>query len=100
MVEAAAAPADFRKKIRKSHYRQRYLWGIFLAAVMVLLSVFSAGFFLYSALVVTGLLLLSAGMASTSLLGINVFRRLSATEISLGEAIDAWLTNLQPLNVE
>ena len=83
---------DFRKEIRKTHYRQRYLWASFLVVVMALLSVFSAGFFLYSAVVVIAVLLLSLGMASTSLLGIDVFRSLSRTEISLGEAADAWLT--------
>lgn len=83
---------DFRKKIRKSHHRQKYLWGLFLAVAAMLLSVFSAGFFLYSVLVVTGLLLLSLGIASTGLLGIEILRSLSGTEISLGQAVDAWLT--------
>ncbi len=92
MAEAAAAPVDFQKDIRESRHRQRYRWGIFLAAVMVLLSVFSGGFFLYSALVVTGLLLLSLGMASISLVGINIRRSLSSMEIPLGESIEARLT--------
>jgi uncharacterized protein (DUF58 family) len=91
-VQAAASSGeDFRKKIHKSHRMQKYGWGIFLAAVMVLLSVFSAGFFLYSAVVVTILLLLSMAMASTSLLSIDILRSLPDREITLGEAIDAWL---------
>ncbi|UCH92807.1 MAG: DUF58 domain-containing protein, partial [Candidatus Aminicenantes bacterium] len=80
------------KSIRRSHYHQRYLWLVFLAVVMLLLSVFHAGFFLYSALVVIALLLLSMGMASVSMLGINIRRSLSNTEIALGQAVDAWLT--------
>lgn len=83
---------DFRKSIRRSHHRQRYLWLSFLAAVVLLLSVFHAGFFLYSALVVTGILLAAMGMASASLLGIKIRRSLANTEINLGEAVDAWLT--------
>ena len=88
---AAGSGEDFRKKIHKSHRWQKYGWGIFLAAVMVLLLVFSAGFFLYSAVVVTILLLLSMAMASTSLLSIDIHRSLPGREITLGEAIDAWL---------
>ena len=87
-----AKTTDFKKSIRRSHHRQRYLWLGFLAVVILLLSVFHAGFFLYSALVVTGLLLAAMGMASTSLLGIKVRRSLANTEINLGEATDAWLT--------
>jgi uncharacterized protein (DUF58 family) len=88
---AAGSGEDFRKKIRKSHRVQKYGWGIFLAAVMVLLSIFSAGFFLYSAVVVTILLLLSMAMASTGLLSIDIHRSLPHREITLGEAIDTWL---------
>ncbi|MGD2084682.1 MAG: DUF58 domain-containing protein [Candidatus Aminicenantes bacterium] len=83
---------DFRRSIRRSHHRQRYLWLSFLAVVILLLSVFHAGFFLYSALVVTGLLLAAMGMAATSLLGLKIRRSLANREIHLGEAVDAWLT--------
>ncbi|MCP4220715.1 MAG: DUF58 domain-containing protein [bacterium] len=65
---------------------------IFLAALLVLLSLFSAGFFLYSAMVVIVLLLLSAGLASSGLLGLHVQRTLSAVEIALGDHVDAFLT--------
>lgn len=88
---AAGSNEDFRKKIHKSHRWQKYGWGIFVAAVMALLSIFSAGFFLYSAVVVTILLLLSMAMASISLLSIDIHRSLPDREITLGEAIDAWL---------
>lgn len=83
---------DFRTQIRRSHYRRIYLWGIFILTVLLLLSVASAGFFLYSALVVMGLLVLSSALASTSLIGMHITRRLSYTEIRLGEAVDARLT--------
>jgi uncharacterized protein (DUF58 family) len=97
MTRSQAAAADsgsaeaFRKKIHKSHRFHTYGWGIFLVAVMALLSVYSGGFFLYSALVVTVLLLLAAAVASASLLGIDIHRSLSNGEITLGEAVDTWL---------
>jgi uncharacterized protein (DUF58 family) len=83
---------DFRKSIRRTHHHQRNLWLAFLTFVILLLSVFHAGFFLYSALVVAGLLLMAMGMASVSLLGIKIHRSLANTEINLGEAVDAWLS--------
>jgi uncharacterized protein (DUF58 family) len=92
MVEAAAAPADFRKDIRGIRRRQVFRWGFFLVAVLALLSVFSGGFFLYSALVAAGLLLLSILIASFSLVGIDIQRTLSSEEIPLGQSIEVRLT--------
>lgn len=92
MAETAAPAADFRKDIRETRRRQAFRWGIFLAAVLALLSVFSGGFFLYSAVVTAGLLLLSVVIASFSLVGIEIQRILSLEEIPLGESIEARLT--------
>ncbi len=91
MSTTTAAP-DFRNEIKRSGHRQWYIWGGFLALVVGLLSLFSAGFFVYTALVVIGLLILSISLARVSLAGINIRRNVSATEISLGESIDTWLT--------
>ncbi len=90
MAIAAAQTSDFRKEIKKSHHRQEYLWAVFLVIVLALLSVFSAGFFLYTAVVVTGLLLLAMAMASVSLVGITLRRGISTNEIPLGGTTDAW----------
>jgi uncharacterized protein (DUF58 family) len=92
MATAAARGADFRKEIKRSHHRQGYMWLFFLAAVMAMLSIFSAGFFLYTALVVSGLLVVSLALASVSLVGITIRRNISGTEIHLGEAVDGWLS--------
>ncbi|MCP5047128.1 MAG: DUF58 domain-containing protein [bacterium] len=84
--------ADFRKEIKRSSLKQWYMWAFFLAVVMALLSVFSAGFFVYSALVVIALLMLSMALASLSLVGINIHRNISNNEIALGETTEAWLS--------
>jgi uncharacterized protein (DUF58 family) len=92
MANSAAQSADFRKQIKRTHIRQGYLWVIFLALVIALLSIFSAGFFLYTAVVVTSLLILSMAIASVSIVAIQIGRNVSSGEIQLGEAIDTFLT--------
>lgn len=88
----AASAGDFRKSIDKSHRMQKYGWFAVLAAVLGLLAVFSAGFFLYTAIVVSILLLVALGIASANLLAMDIHRRLSQNEITLGETVDAWLS--------
>lgn len=88
----AETRSDFRKEIRQTRHRYWYHLGIFLIVLLFLLSIYSAGFFLYSAVVVALLLLLSIGIASANLVGIEMFRTLSASEIRLGEAVEARLT--------
>jgi len=98
MYDAATASsshppnADFRKNIRKSHRLQKYGWIVFLVIVMGLLSIYSGGFFLYSALAVSFLFIVSVGVAAVNLLGVDVHRSLSIAEISLGQALDAWIS--------
>ncbi len=92
MSAKKATSTDFRKSIRQSHHRQRYRWALFLAVILALLSIFSAGFFLYSAVIVTGLLILSTAVASSSLVGLQIMRTVSSREIRLGESTEAWLT--------
>ena len=83
---------DPRREARRSGLRQHVLWALVLGALLLLLSFFSAGFFLYSALVVASLFGLTTAMALVSLLGLEVRRRLSASEIELGQAVDVRLT--------
>lgn len=71
---------------------QKYGWLVFLAAVLGLLAVFSAGFFLYTAIVVSVLLLAALGVASANLLAMDIRRKLSQNQITLGETVDAWLS--------
>lgn len=90
---ATATPpkADFRKELKQAQYKQASLWIAFLAVMMVLLSVFSAGFFMYTAIVMGGLLILSMAMAAVSIVGVEITRNVLKNEIQLGEAVKAWL---------
>lgn len=77
-----------------SDRRARLLWsrlaGV-VALVVLLLLLSSGGFFLYAAVVTLGLLLISTGVATASILGLELRRGLSATEVELGEAVDSQL---------
>lgn len=64
-------------------------WGAVVGLVLLLLVFASGGFFLYAAAVTLGLLLISTGVATVSVLGLDVRRGLSAVEVDLGEAVDA-----------
>jgi len=81
--------ADARQEIRAARRALVIRWGALAAGILLLLSLFSAGFFLYAALVVGGLLLAAVAVASASRAGIAVRRRLDRTEIEMGEAVDA-----------
>ncbi|MEA2603434.1 MAG: hypothetical protein QOF89_4426 [Acidobacteriota bacterium] len=80
---------DARDEVRTARRTERRLWAVALAGILLLLSLFSAGFFLYAALVVGGLLAAGLAVASASRAGLQVSRRIDRTEIELGEAVDA-----------
>jgi len=80
------------KDIRRLRRRQYTIWGIFFISLLVLLSVYTGGFFLYSAVAVAVLLLFSLAISSANLVGIKVQRDLSASEIKWGETVEAKLT--------
>ncbi|HEX3529463.1 MAG TPA: DUF58 domain-containing protein [Thermoanaerobaculia bacterium] len=82
-------PLDPRAEVRAARHALAIRWGALAAGILLLLSLFSAGFFLYAALVVGGLLLAAVAVASASRAGIAVRRRLDRTEIEMGEAVDA-----------
>ncbi len=80
---------DARHEVRAARRAQQLRWAAALAGILLLLSFFSAGFFLYAALVVGGLLAAGLAVASGSRAGLQVSRRFDRTEIELGEAVDA-----------
>ena len=92
MANSESRSENLGKDIRRLRRRQYFIWGIFFTSLLVLLSVYRAGFFLYSAVAVAVLLLFSLGISSANLVGIKVQRDLSATEIKWGEAVKAKLT--------
>jgi uncharacterized protein (DUF58 family) len=80
---------DARAEVRAARRALGLRWGIAAAAILFLLSLFSAGFFLYAALVVGGLLAAALAVASGARAGLTVGRRIDRTEIELGEVVDA-----------
>jgi uncharacterized protein (DUF58 family) len=84
---------------RTGNKKSKFLPVFFLAALLLLVSIFSAGFFLYSAAAVAILCLISVGMASASLLGIKIHRKVSAEKIDPGESATVILkvSNLKSL---
>jgi uncharacterized protein (DUF58 family) len=83
---------DVRHEVRAARRAEWILWSAALGGILLLLSFFSAGFFLYAALVVGGLLAAGLAVASASRAGLQVSRRIDRTEIELGEAVDASLS--------
>jgi uncharacterized protein (DUF58 family) len=106
---AADPPAgEVRREIRDLRRRQALHWGLTAAAIALLLSLFSAGFFLYAAVVSLAALGLAALLPAASLLGVEVRRSLGrdsaelsemAETLELGESIESRLVlrNLKPL---
>jgi len=82
---------DPKADVARSRRRLAWRWGVAAAALLALLSVFTGGLFLYAAAVVGGLLLLAVAVAGTSLLGVEVRRSLSATEVPVGGVVEVTL---------
>jgi uncharacterized protein (DUF58 family) len=82
---------DLRREAERAGRRQWLGFGLFAAALLLLLSSFSAGFFLYAALATGGLLALGTGFATWSRTGLEVRRHAACLEISQGEAVEVRL---------
>jgi uncharacterized protein (DUF58 family) len=80
---------DLRDEVRAARRALWVRWGVAAAGILFLLSLFSAGFFLYAALVVAGLLAAALAVASASRARLEVSRRLDSAEIELGESVEA-----------
>ncbi len=95
MTALARTAGEVRREIpaevRKLRRRQILLWTAVAGLIALLVSLFSAGFFLYAA-VVAGLVLgLAAILPAVSLMGLEVRRGIGAAEIELGEAVESRL---------
>jgi len=85
------AAGDLRGEIGGLRRRQILLGTLAAGLLALLVSLFSAGFFLYAA-VVTGVALgLAALLPAASLLGLEVRRSLASETIELGEAVESRL---------
>jgi uncharacterized protein (DUF58 family) len=85
------ARREARREVRDLRRRQGLAWVLAIAALALLLSLYSAGFFLYAAVVVAAVLGLAAVLPSASLAGLEVRRSLGAEEIELGEVVESRL---------
>lgn len=90
-MSAAGTAVPASVEVRSLRRRQALLW--FLAALFLalLVSLFSAGFFLYAAVVTAAVLGLGAFLPSASLLGLEVRRSLGAESIEIGETVESRL---------
>jgi len=89
MTREAADPGEARREVGRLRRRQGLAWALTIAGLAFLLSLFSAGFFLYAAAVTLTVLALAAVLPAASLAGVEVRRSLGASEIELGETIEA-----------
>lgn len=90
-MSAAGTAVPASVEVRSLRRRQALLW--FLAALFLalLVSLFSAGFFLYAAVVTAAVLGLGAFLPTASLLGLEVRRSLGAESIEIGETVESRL---------
>jgi uncharacterized protein (DUF58 family) len=90
MNASAVRPAgEVRGEVRNLRRRQGLVLALVLGLLALLLSVFSAGFFLYAAVVTAAVLGIAALLPAASLLGLEVRRSLAADSIELGERVES-----------
>ena len=82
---------DLRGEIGGLRRRQILLGALAAGLLALLVSLFSAGFFLYAAVVAAAVLGLAALLPAASLLGLEVKRSLASETIELGEAVESRL---------
>jgi uncharacterized protein (DUF58 family) len=81
-----AVPAVF--EVRSLRRRQALLW-VLASALLTLLALLSAGFFLYAAVVTAAVLGLGALLPAASLLGLEVRRSLAAESMEVGGTVES-----------
>ena len=88
---ARPAPREVSREVRNQRRRQALLWASGAGLLALLVSLFSAGFFLYAAVVTAAVLGLAALLPAASLAGLEVRRGLESAEIELGGAVESRL---------
>ncbi len=78
-------------EVRSLRRRQTIFWLVTLAVLALLLSLFSAGFFLYAAVVTAAVLGIGAFLPAASLLGLEIRRSLGAETVEIGETVESRL---------
>jgi uncharacterized protein (DUF58 family) len=85
---------DTRRQVASLRRRQALRWGLVVGLIALLVSLFSAGFFLYAAMVAAAVMGLAALLPAASLAHVEVRRSLGATEIELGDSVESRLVFL------
>jgi uncharacterized protein (DUF58 family) len=78
-------------EVESARRRQVFLWLGVLAILAILLSLYSAGFFLYAAVVTAAVLGIGAFLPAASLLGLEVRRSLGAETVEIGGTVESRL---------
>jgi uncharacterized protein (DUF58 family) len=89
-----AATDDTRRQVASLRRRQALRWGLVVGLIALLVSLFSAGFFLYAAVVAAAVMALAALLPAASLARVEVRRSLGAAEIELGDSVESRLVFL------
>ena len=79
------------REVERARRRQALLWIGVVAALALLLSLYSAGFFLYAAVVTAAVLGIGAFLPAASLLGLEVRRSLGAETVEIGGTVESRL---------
>ena len=86
-MSAGAADPD----VESARRRQVFLWLGVLAALALLLSLYSAGFFLYAVVVTAAVLGIGAFLPAASLLGLEIRRSLASETVEIGGTVESRL---------
>jgi uncharacterized protein (DUF58 family) len=79
------------RDVESARRRQVFLWLGVLAVLAILLSLYSAGFFLYAAVVTAAVLGIGAFLPAASLLGLEVRRSLASETVEIGGTVESRL---------
>jgi uncharacterized protein (DUF58 family) len=90
-MKAAGTPVPSSAEVRSLRRRQAIFWLVTLAVLALLLSLFSAGFFLYAAVVTAAVLGIGAFLPAASLLGLEIRRSLEAETVEIGATVESRL---------
>jgi uncharacterized protein (DUF58 family) len=82
---------EARSQVRSVRRRQGLVLALTAGGLALLVSVFSAGFFLYAAVVTAAVLGLAALLPGASLIGLEVRRSIAADSIEVGEKVESRL---------
>lgn len=85
----AARTDATRAEVERRQREARLRWYFVLAGILVLVSIFSGGLFLYAVVVLTVLYLAALALSALALDEVRVWRQLAVSEVEVGVPVDA-----------